>query len=257
MRKMNVIPSPIDTRDWILEKMLYVSAYPDELDLRHKLLLPRDQGSQGSCAAMAGAAMKEVHEYDDSKIFQYFSPQFIYNNRENISYEGMYMRDLMKILKEYGTCLENSYPYSSMFAIPTEAYNEASRYKISSYASITTIDGLKQSIFVNGPAIIAVPVYNYTGRMWYKLIGDSFLGGHAMLVVGYTKDGFIIRNSWGENWQDKGYTIFPYEDWGMQWEVWTTIDVKTGPEKKEEIKNQTIWESFRTWLKSILTWFSK
>ena len=31
-------------------------------------------------------------------------------------------------------------------------------------------------------------------------------GGHAVCVVGYTKDKrFIIRNSWGTGWGDKGF----------------------------------------------------
>ena len=29
-------------------------------------------------------------------------------------------------------------------------------------------------------------------------------GGHAVCIVGYTKDYFIVRNSWG-NWGDKGF----------------------------------------------------
>jgi hypothetical protein len=38
-------------------------------------------------------------------------------------------------------------------------------------------------------------------------------GGHAMLAVGYSdKDRvFIVRNSWGEGWGDKGYCYIPYD----------------------------------------------
>jgi C1A family cysteine protease len=44
-------------------------------------------------------------------------------------------------------------------------------------------------------------------------------GGHAVCMVGYDdkikfKDGkmggFIVRNSWGENWGDNGYFYMPY-----------------------------------------------
>ena len=35
---------------------------------------------------------------------------------------------------------------------------------------------------------------------------DSVRGGHAVAVVGYTADQrFIIRNSWGTRWGDKGF----------------------------------------------------
>jgi hypothetical protein len=30
-------------------------------------------------------------------------------------------------------------------------------------------------------------------------------GGHAVAMVGYTSTGFIIRNSWGTGWGDKGF----------------------------------------------------
>lgn len=32
---------------------------------------------------------------------------------------------------------------------------------------------------------------------------------HAVLVVGYTKDSWIIQNSWGYNWGDDGYFMLP------------------------------------------------
>jgi C1A family cysteine protease len=43
--------------------------------------------------------------------------------------------------------------------------------------------------------------------------GDQKLGGHAVLIVGYddTKKCLIVRNSWGENWGDKGYFYLPYQ----------------------------------------------
>jgi hypothetical protein len=34
---------------------------------------------------------------------------------------------------------------------------------------------------------------------------DSARGGHCVSIVGYTKDRFIVRNSWDTTWGDKGY----------------------------------------------------
>ena len=42
--------------------------------------------------------------------------------------------------------------------------------------------------------------------------GDQVRGGHAVTAVGYddTKEVFIVRNSWGNDWGDKGYFYMPY-----------------------------------------------
>lgn len=37
--------------------------------------------------------------------------------------------------------------------------------------------------------------------------------GHAFAIVGYTRDGFIIQNSWGPNWGRGGFAVLPYADW--------------------------------------------
>jgi C1A family cysteine protease len=65
-----------------------------------------------------------------------------------------------------------------------------------------------------------------------KRTKERVLGGHAMLVVGY-KDkspslpdqGYVIvRNSWGEQWGDKGYCYIPYKmmrDSEIVLDMWT------------------------------------
>ena len=34
-------------------------------------------------------------------------------------------------------------------------------------------------------------------------------GRHAMLIVGYTGNFFIVKNSWGADWGDQGYCYIP------------------------------------------------
>jgi len=38
-------------------------------------------------------------------------------------------------------------------------------------------------------------------------------GGHAIAMVGYNAQGFLIQNSWGTGWGSAGYAILTYQDW--------------------------------------------
>jgi hypothetical protein len=37
--------------------------------------------------------------------------------------------------------------------------------------------------------------------------------GHAVAIVGYTGQGFIVQNSWGRKWGADGFALLPYEDY--------------------------------------------
>ena len=44
-----------------------------------------------------------------------------------------------------------------------------------------------------------------------------------MAFVGYNKEGFILRNSWGKNYGENGYALLPYDDFSQIWEIWTIL----------------------------------
>lgn len=95
--------------------------------------------------------------------------------------------------------------------------------KIEKYAMIGSVLALKQALILNGPCVGAVLVYNSTDEFWKNNGNERPLGGHALSIVGYNKDGFIIRNSWGCSFGNNGYVIMKYEDFNCFLETWTII----------------------------------
>jgi hypothetical protein len=226
--------------------------FPDTLDLRDDLGPVRDQGTLGSCVSFASSAMKEWQEKKEGTFTGYLSPAYIYVNRINNPEEGMYLSDACDILANKGVCSEVDYSYNEFVlnkspntikptSLPPSVVKEANRYRTSNSVLVQTINDLKTALYLHGPCIIGTLVYYpMNKRMWVPTDPNDRMtnlgGGHCMVVVGYNTNGFIIRNSWGPNWNPTdlpdmmGHDYLPYEDFkyattNYDAEIWSTTDL--------------------------------
>jgi C1A family cysteine protease len=60
--------------------------------------------------------------------------------------------------------------------------------------------------------------------------GETALGGHAVLAVGYddAEGRFLVRNSWGADWGQGGHFTLPYAyltERGLSSDFWTIAQV--------------------------------
>lgn len=237
----NVIPSPMDERDWFAEPIYdEFKTKSSGLDWRKHLQSVRNQCIQGASLGFAGSCMIEWYARKIDKAPFVASPQFLYNIRPNQKTTLMCGRELMKILKEHGCCTEESFPYGNGDVISNAMLKEAEKNKIDGYARIRTMETLKKALLVNGPCLICFPVFNHTTSLWKQRKGEEKLGCHAMAVIGYNAKGFIVRNSWGQHWDDNGYCLYPYSDWGCHTEIWTVVNSVNLQKWKIEVDSSVI-----------------
>ena len=224
------LPDVPDQRDYLLSAVLKVPArLPRQVDLRPLCSKVEDQGELGSCTANALAGAVEFLEMKDKVPYQDFSRLFIYYNERALeqtinSDSGAMIRDGIKTLAKNGVCSEKSWPYNeAKFKAkpgPT-CYKEALQHQITSYHRITTLDEMRACLAEGYPFVFGFTVYESfetqdvarTGVVNLPKSNERVLGGHAVLAVGYdhSKQRFIVRNSWGENWGMKGYFTMPYK----------------------------------------------
>lgn len=91
---------------------------------------------------------------------------------------------------------------------------------MSKYFKVNNLISLKNALINNGPCLAVFPVYNDETEFWN---GEYLQGHHAVSVVGYDQDGFIIRNSWGKSYGFDGYAHVSNEDMRKCREIWTFI----------------------------------
>lgn len=199
-------PSILDGSEHIYNATESLSL-PEEYDYRVFMSKVLDQGSQPICVPCSlstwinwrinmKTGLKDDYGVDTNEIFKAC----------NGSEVGMTFKDGLSYLRHHG--------------VSTKEGNQT----IQEYAMVKNFLSLKSALMLNGPCLAALPVYDDTGYpiFWDKSRG-SFKGGHAISIVGWTKDGFIVRNSWGKSFGNKGYVIFPYEDFSNIFEAWTII----------------------------------
>lgn len=236
--KYHWVPDKLDTRDY---KYTLSNRSTNRVDLRPYCTPVENQGSLGSCTGQAIAGAIELlnkrnkKQTDISRLFIYYYERLIMGT---INYDsGAYIRDGIKATNKYGAPLENLWPYNiARFRTNpvTEAVKDAVKRKVTLYQRVENFNGCIDALSNGYPVIIGFHVYSSfesktvakTGYMPYpNKRKERLLGGHAVLLVGYDKasEVFIVRNSWGNTWGDKGYFYMPFsviQDTSMSSDFW-------------------------------------
>jgi len=217
----------VDTRDH--PYLLTGNTQPNTVDLRVFCSTIEDQGNLGSCTgnAIAGAIelmdRKNGRNLDVSRLFIYYYERLL---EGTVNYDnGAYIRDGIRACYTYGAPVENLWPYniSKFRTAPTQAaVVDAAKRKVTSYQRADNFNAVMDALTAGYPVVIGFSVYSSfesnavarTGVMPYPNTSrEQLLGGHAVLIVGYNKTNstFIVRNSWGTNWGDRGYFYMPFQ----------------------------------------------
>ncbi|MFT3774173.1 MAG: C1 family peptidase [Minicystis sp.] len=210
----------------------HVANTPPKVDLRPLLTAVEDQGELSSCVANAVAGAYEYlvkrhrgdEAYDVSRLFVY------YNGRAKSGSErddgGMIIADAIDSLRTEGACSEKTWPYNpaTVNKKPSrEAYDEAAQFLVEDMQLVPLkLDAWKRALAEGYPIIFGISLYESFDKQKKKGLvplpspresSRESHGGHAMLCVGYSDPDrvFIVRNSWGTTWGDRGYCYIPYE----------------------------------------------
>ncbi|RPJ81626.1 MAG: hypothetical protein EHM13_10135, partial [Acidobacteria bacterium] len=204
-------------------------AVPDSVDLRPHCTAVENQGQIGSCTANAAVGALEYHYKRRDGRSPELSRMFVYYNarrmRGQVMFDtGAHIREAMASLMAFGACCEDLWPYNPMlFALePTiDAYNDATIHEAIQYARVGGGQGAIQALAQGLPVVFGTVIpqrcYEEAARTGVLPVPTAqeraaAEGGHAMLIVGYDNPRrmFIVRNSWGEDWGERGYCQIPY-----------------------------------------------
>jgi hypothetical protein len=230
---LNCVPSlGVDT-DWGYEDavgagVITVTEAPPAKDLRASWWRIRNQKRTGACVGFATAdGVLRWHYVQKGWISKTDrpAPRFIWMaNKETdnitsypttfIETAGTQTKLALSVARKFGCVLEDDLPMDGgLSQLRTAAfYSKAAGLRIASYHNLgTSLDVWRSWLANQGPILTRLGVdetwdhATQTGGVLKKYKPATVRGGHAVCLVGYTKDRFIVRNSWGTTWGDKGF----------------------------------------------------
>jgi hypothetical protein len=232
-RVLNCLPSKNQEQDWkfahaAAASVVSPAALPASVDLRATWWRIGDQGSTGSCVGWATAdSLLRWHFVRAGRIPQSgrVSIRFVWMASKEIDEftstpstfienAGTSLKSALDVARRYGAVLEQVLAFDGGHLFPGDEeafYAIAAQLKIRSYFNLgTNLTNWRQWLATKGPILTRLDV----DSTWDTVGGNGILanynpatarGGHAVSLVGYTANGFIVRNSWGTTWGDRGF----------------------------------------------------
>src|SRR5215813_1831735 len=205
------------------------AAPPASKDLRESWWKIADQGTTGSCVGWGTAdGLLRWHFVKANRLDkdELLSVRFIWMAAKEtdeftsmpttfIEPDGTSLKAGLDIARKYGVVFDSILPFESGKLYQDEVktfYAIAAQRKIASYFNLgTNLSAWRTWLATKGPVLTRLDVDatwdNATatkGKLDVYQPGTK-RGGHCVAFVGYTPDRFIVRNSWGTNWGDKGF----------------------------------------------------
>jgi C1A family cysteine protease len=223
---------------------LFTYQVPDKVAVKipSRKVLPElpiwDQGQLGSCTAngvnfiiqydlICRRKKPKLKETDIlSRLMTYYGERWLEGSINDDA--GAEVRDGIKFMAKYGACLEdgpNSWPYDILKfkqKPPDPCWEIAKHYQALRYRPVPqNTQALRGCIAEGYPIVFGFECYSgldsdqaeETGYIPMPKQGEDPIGGHCIAIVGYddATRRFKIRNSWSEEWGDKGYGYMDYE----------------------------------------------
>jgi len=166
----------------------------------------KDQGHCGSCYAFASCALMESYYLQHfQKTLDLSEQYFMMKTKIGNLMGGCKGNNLWVCAATciaFGAPLEACCPYKATEEDCPKDCTE--KYRV---ACMVTggMESFQQVLTEHGPIVVGFMVYedfrDYRSGV-YKHVTGKFLGGHAVLIVGYNKEKeyWIVKNSWGNDW---------------------------------------------------------
>jgi hypothetical protein len=270
---LNAMPDSIDIRDWIYQPSLL--PVPPRLVNCGRVPEILDQGQEGACTGFALAAVANFLLHNQGRERR-VSPRMLYELARRYDewpgewYEGSSARGAMKGWVRHGVAQRSLWPderhganhmtqavVQDAMQCPGGAYYRVNHRQVRDmHSALTEVGVLYATLMVHdgwmepGPNTIALTFLQGSRKATLKLPVITRKGradsGHAIAIVGYTEQGFIIQNSWGPGWGARGFALLPYEDYMLHaTDVWVAqlgVPVSVDVWAEEEKKNASVSE---------------
>jgi cathepsin L len=179
----------------------------------------KNQGQCGSCWAFSAVGSMEGQHALKTKHLVNLSESQIVDcdiNGTDEGCDGGWMDGAFEyVIKNHGIDTEESYPYQPQDN-PCKFNKSNVAATFSGYKDVVGGENaLKKAVAKIGPIAVAIDAGEssfqfYKNGVYYDPNCSPEMLDHGVLVVGYgtTMNGtdyWIVKNSWGENWGDKGY----------------------------------------------------